>query len=198
MILKNSQFDHDESTLHTAIGIPSETRVRCKERIFFCAFANHLQIEELFEDPEDAPKNMRTASGDLERTLSIINDQTEYEYTLFSFINTHDLAKMAIAYHSFLTDSSNNKSDRLKVKMLAMAAEMKVAEQIKTNSLAEDHSVYSPNELIKRIPFVKKSHYNFDTYMNMIKSLKNSSGNDDDSISGSDFDIDSFLKDILE
>lgn len=197
MILKNNSFNHEEKTLHTAIGVSSEVRTRCKERIFFCAFANHLQIGELFEDSDDAPKNMTTASGDLERTLSMINDQTEYEYTLFSFINTHELAKMAIAYHDFVSDSSNSKSERMKVKMLAMAAEMKVAEQIKQNTLAEDDSIYSPNELLKRMPFVKKSHYNFDTYMNMIKSLKNSKDNDDFT-SGSDFDIDSFLKDILE
>lgn len=198
MIIKNSEFKHDENTLQAAIGIPAEVRNRCRERIFFCAFANHLQIQELFEDPDDAPKNMTTSSGDLERTLSIINNQEEYEYTLFSFINTHDLAKMAISYHKFITDNSTNKSERIKMKIIAMAAEVKMADELKSKNMDDDEeSIISPNELIKRIPLVKNSHYNFDTYFNMIKSMKNSS-KDDDFEAGSDFDIDSFLKDILD
>ena len=49
MILKNREFNHSKDHFHDAMNIPSYTRTRCRERIFFSAFSNALQRQELFE-----------------------------------------------------------------------------------------------------------------------------------------------------
>ena len=196
MKLKEMEFDHSAKTIHQAVSIPEHVRSRCKERIFFCSFANFLQKAELFEDPDDAPKSMTTCSGDLSRTLDMINDQLEYEYTLLSFINTHQLSKMALGYYQFMSDVSNSKENRLKAKLMAMAAEMKLAEEAKAEQM-ESELQYTPSNLVKRINLVKKSHYNFDTYCNMLNSIKTTEYFDEPS-EKPDFDIDDLLRSILE
>lgn len=196
MILKTTEFDHSAKTIHQALSLPENVRSICKERILFCSFANFLQKAELYEDPEDAPKSMTTCSGDLSRTLSMINDQTEYEYTLLSFINTHQMSKMALGYYQFMSDVSNSKENRLKAKLMAMAAEMKLAEEAKAEDM-ESELKYTPSNLVKRISFVKKSHYNFDTYYNMVNSIKIDDFTDE-SDDKPDFDIDDLLRTILE
>ena len=196
MKLKNLEFDHSAKTIHQAVSIPEQVRNRCKERIFFCSFANFLQKAELFEDPDDAPVSMTTCSGDLSRTLDMINDQLEYEYTLLSFINTHQLSKMALGYYQFMSDVSNSKENRLKAKLMAMAAEMKLAEEAKAEQM-ESELQYTPSNLVKRISLVKKSHYNFDTYCNMLNSIITTEYFDEPG-EKPDFDIDDLLKSILE
>lgn len=198
MILKTTEFDHDAKTIHSALNLPYNLIAKCRERILFSSFANFLQRIELFEDPDDAPKNMTTASGDLQRTLGMITDQSEYEYTLFCFVNTHQLSKVALSYYNFMSDLSNSKQDRLKAKLLAMAADIKLKEELKEDKddILNEGILLSPVNLVKRISLVKQSHYNFDTYCNLISKLDNSKDTDDFSTEPN-LDIDDLLKDFL-
>jgi hypothetical protein len=197
MILKNQEFDHEAKTVHKALNLTDGITKKCRERILFSSFANFLQREELYEDPDDAPKNMSTASGDLQRTLGMISDQTEYEYTLFCFVNTHQLSKMALSYYKFMSDISNSKQDRLKAKLLAMAADLKLREELKDEKeIGDEQFLLTPANLIKRITLVKQSHYNFDTYCNLISKFDNTKDIEEMS-TDPDLDIDDLLKDIL-
>jgi hypothetical protein len=73
MILKERDFDHNRDEFHEAMNIPGYIRTKCRERIFFAAFSNALQRAELFEDEDDAPKDMSTVTGDLQRCLKTIH-----------------------------------------------------------------------------------------------------------------------------
>ena len=79
MVLSTKELNHELDDFHGALGITDYTRTKCRERIFFTAMANALQRRELFEDEDDAPKHMRTVTGDLQRCLHLISDPLEYE-----------------------------------------------------------------------------------------------------------------------
>lgn len=191
MILKNREFDHSKDHFHDAMKIPSYIRTRCRERIFFSAFSNALQKQELFEDEDDAPKEMSTVTGDLQRTLSMITDELEYEYTLLTFYGHQKLAMEAFGRYKYLNSKDKSKEDKLKLSIINLIQELKDRDDEDEEREEDEIDNVTVNTAIKRISIVKDSHYNFETYLKQL-SQKLSSRPD------SDFNVDDFLKDIFD
>jgi hypothetical protein len=192
MILKERQFNHDKDAFHEAMNIPSYIRTKCRERIFFTSFSNALQRVELFEDEDDAPKDMSTVTGDLQRCLKMINDPLEYEYTLLTFYGHQRMAMEAYSRYKYLNSSSQSKEDKIKLSIINLMMDLKEKQEDEENNSKEDDEIdnITVNTTIKRISIVKSSLYNFDTYLKLV-SKKLSSRPD------SDFNVDDFLKDYL-
>lgn len=193
MILKEREFNHSKDNFHEAMGIPGYMRTKCRERIFFTSFSNALQRKELFEDEDDAPKDMSTVTGDLQRCLKMITDPLEYEYTLLTFYGHQRMAMEAYAKYKFLNSNTQSKEDKLKMSIINLIQELKEKhdEEEEGNSSEEDEvDNITVSTALKRITMVKESHYNFDTYLKML-TKKLSSRPD------SDFNVDDFLKDIF-
>lgn len=165
MVLANMQFNHEIENFHQAIGISDDMRTRARERILFTSFSNALQRAELYEDEEDAPKSLRTITGDLERCLSMVTDPLEYEYTLIMFHRTQIKAMETVAYYMHISDKSLSKEDQLKIKLFEVMEEMKGADDFEDEQLIDK---LTRSNMVKRIKFVKDSHHNFETYMNML------------------------------
>jgi hypothetical protein len=192
MILKERDFDHTKDEFHEAMNIPGYIRTKCRERIFFAAFSNALQRAELFEDEDDAPKDMSTVTGDLQRCLKMINDPLEYEYTLLTFYGHQRMAMEAYSRYKYLNSSSQSKEDKIKLSIINLMMDLKEKQEDEENNSKEDDEIdnITVNTTIKRISIVKSSLYNFDTYLKLV-SKKLSSRPD------SDFNVDDFLKDYL-
>jgi hypothetical protein len=192
MILKERDFDHNRDEFHEAMNIPGYIRTKCRERIFFAAFSNALQRAELFEDEDDAPKDMSTVTGDLQRCLKMINDPLEYEYTLLTFYGHQRMAMEAYSRYKYLNSSSQSKEDKIKLSIINLMMDLKEKQEDEENNSKEDDEIdnITVNTTIKRISIVKSSLYNFDTYLKLV-SKKLSSRPD------SDFNVDDFLKDYL-
>jgi len=192
MLLKERDFNHDKDEFHEAMNIPGYIRTKCRERIFFAAFSNALQRAELFEDEDDAPKDMSTVTGDLQRCLKMINDPLEYEYTLLTFYGHQRMAMEAYSKYKYLNSSSQSKEDKIKLSIINLMMDLKDRQEDEENNTKEDDEIdnITVNTTIKRISIVKSSLYNFDTYLKLI-TKKLSSRSD------SDFNVDDFLKDYL-
>lgn len=190
MILKDREFNHNKDSFHEAMNIPSYIRTKCRERIFFASFSNGLQRIELFEDVDDAPKDMSTVTGDLQRCLKMITDPLEYEYTLLTFYGHQKMAQEIFGRYKFLQESGNSKEDKLKMSILNLLEQLRNRDE---DDEEEDDDIDNLNSatLLKRIPIVKESLYNFETYLKLV-TKKLSSRPD------SDFNIDDFLKDIFD
>lgn len=193
MLLANREFNHETENFHESLGISDEIRVRCRERIFFNTFSNALQRHELFEDDDDAPKELRTVSGDLQRCLRTISDQLEYEYTLMIFNTTQRIAMESFAYYKHTLESHDNKEDRIKLKIMELVEEMRGSSNDEED---EDEPISRLNKktMVKRIKFVKQSHHNFDTYLNMLNRWAN--GNTQD-FTEKKPDIDDLLRNLF-
>jgi hypothetical protein len=190
MILKERDFNHNKDAFHEAMNIPSYMRTKCRERIFFASFSNALQREELFEDENDAPKDMSTVTGDLQRCLRMINDPLEYEYTLLTFYGHQRMAMEVYAKFKFLNSNSQSKEDKIKMSIINLIHELKSKDDEDDDKEEDEIDNINVTNAIKRVHYVKKSSYNFDTYLSMLtKNLSNHPNND--------FNVDDFLKDIF-
>ena len=192
MILKERDFNHTKDEFHEAMNIPSYIRTKCRERIFFAAFSNALQRSELFEDEDDAPKDMSTVTGDLQRCLKMINDPLEYEYTLLTFYGHQRMAMEAYGRYKYLNSTSQSKEDKIKLSIINLMMDLKDKQEDEENNTKDEDEIdnITVNTSIKRISFVKSSHYNFETYLKLV--TKNLSSRPD-----ADFNVDDFLKDYL-
>lgn len=203
MLLANRTFNHEKDSFHESLCIPNDMRTKCRERIFFTAISNALQKEELFEDPEDAPRELGTVSGDLQRCLRSITDQLEYEYTLMVFTSYQRMAKEIFAYYKHMQENHTSKEDKLK------AAIMDLVEELRAKHEADEDGENDGNEhneafidklnkkyMMKRISLVKNSHHSFPTYMNLLTRWASSQEEPNDSNQQKP-DIDDLLKKLF-
>lgn len=196
MILANTKFNHENDVFHQSIGISNEIRTKCRERIFFTTLSNAIQTEELFEDSDDAPRELRTVSGTLHRLLNSITDNLEYEYTLLIFNNYDRMAKQSYAYFKHMQENKQNTEEKLKSAILELVEEMHRKSSEDDDFDDDDLPIDQLNKksMLKRISLVKNSHHNFNTYMNLLNRWIN---NNDNQTSESKPDIDDILRNLF-
>jgi hypothetical protein len=208
MFLKSSVINHESSSLDEALNLSPNQLYRCRERIIFSTIANALQGRELYEDSEDCPREFQTVTGDLSRTLSLITDPLEYEFTLLTFTRLQDLTSDTIAKWLALNSSDVPKSTKSKLEFMMSLADLVIEHKIsssdddddsgddkKGNDNNHNHAI-TPGGLFKRIDLVKRSQYSWDAYYNLIKS-KNYYHSKVASGPGGDFDIDNMLNSLF-
>ena len=198
MSLKDRKFNHEEDDFHLAMGISEDTKVICKERIFFTSFSNSLQADELFDDREDAPKEFRTVTGDLERLIATITNPIEYEYTLLIFMMYQQMAKEVYSrYRNFNEDSVESREEKIKMQIIKSIIKLKeLKDREESGEESEENGSYeviSKESLTERIKLVKRSGYNFDKYLNLVKT----NGMIPKKLSRSDFDISDLLSGLF-
>lgn len=199
MILASKQFDHHCEHFHRAIGITDAMRTKVRERIFFTAISAALQRIEIFEDPNDAPKELSTVTGDFQRVLQAITDPLEYEYTLMVFNNYQRIAMEAFAMYKAMKDAGEDRETSIKLKIMELVEEIRAQhekdeEEEDTKADNEENRIdeIDRKTLFKRIGFIKKSNYNFDIYMNMLERWANGGSNP-----SKHNDIDDMLKNLF-
>lgn len=180
MSLKETVFNHHEDDFRKAIGVSKEVSILCRERIFFAHFAHSLQADELFPSRDEAPKEYKTVTGDLQVVLRMISDPMEYDYTLLNFMPYHRLAQEAYSRYHDIKDGDNNdddleelsKEERLKLELVKLVTKLHALKENRDDeeeeqSDDEDDGHYSITlkKIIKRIKLVKDSKYNFHKYM---------------------------------
>jgi len=185
MVLATNELNHELDSFHEALGVSENSRTKCRERVFFSTIANALQRNELFEDEDDAPKELRTVTGDLQRCLRLIKDPLEYEYTLLIFSSAQRTASQSVGMYQALKEKRVDKEDFLKIKLFDLLEKLHNKEDKEDEDDLIDQ--IDRKSMIKRCEFVSNSHYNFDTYMNMLNRWCKST----------DLDIDDLLKNIL-
>lgn len=173
-------FNHETESFTEGIGISPETSFKAREKIIFNCINNCIQRDLLYgEDTNDeAPKEMKTITGDLERLVEMIDDELELYAVLIYFKNLESGCIHAYGKYKFLKDAAASKEDSLKVKLLNLLQELHSA----SSDSDDEPSLENVNEktMFKRIEFIKRSHSNFNTYMNMLKRWANGENMDVD------------------
>lgn len=160
MIEKLLKFKHDSNKIPTALGLSEEIDNKCREIIHFSTFTNYFIKEDFFnEDDNQAPKNLTTVTGILEKALSLCKTEEEKIYTIFIFKDLHEHCSKAICAYQVYNDEPNEK-ERKKMKMMMELAELKAMVDDET-----DRSNYvTPKDMFKKIAAAKDNMYNFDKY----------------------------------
>jgi hypothetical protein len=194
-MLQNHIFNHEGETINIALGVSREMMIRCRERIFFCHFANSLQSIELFSSRDEAPKEFTTVSGDLQRVLNMVHDPLEYELTLLYFNMYHRMANGVFAQWQMENNGDDNSEEQMKIQLLKLLHKLKDLSdkaKEKTDDDQDDDDVngkLSEESMVKRVDFVKKSKYNFSKYMELVGFPLSNDSN---------FDVDGLIKGLFE
>lgn len=158
----NHQMSHDSDKFHESLNVGEETRLLCRERIFFVSFS-HVLWRKVFEDT--APKEFGTMSGDLQRTLRMISDPLEYEFTLLIFMHYQEMCQDATGYYNFLQQSEQDAELKAKVEILKMLQKIKADEEYSSEPLIDQ---LNRDTLAKRIDMVQQSNHSFADYLNIL------------------------------
>lgn len=198
MSFKDRNFNHDEDNFHLALGVSDETKNICRERIFFAIFSNSLQADELFDDVDDVPKEFRTVTGDLQRLLSMITNPVEYEYTLLTFMMYQRMAKEVYSvYRNTNVENAESREERIKMEIIRSIMKLKELKDREESGLEADEDdveVFTKESIMQRIGLVKKSGYNFDKYLLLVRNDNNTTSSKQ---KGSDFDINDLLSGLF-
>jgi hypothetical protein len=167
MIKELLKFHHDSDNVPVAMGFTEEMDSKCREIIHFSAFTNYFIKKDFFNEEEDAPTNLMTITGILEKALNICQTEEEKVYTLFVFRNVHKHCSQAIGAWEAYYDEADEKQ-RKKMKMLIELVELK--------ALTEDEdreTLVTPKDMFKKITAAKDNMYNFDKYYSVVNESKN-------------------------
>jgi hypothetical protein len=194
MILQNQKFNHHEETIHGAMNISRETMITCRERIFFCHFANSLQSIELFPSRDEAPRELTTVSGDLQRVLNMTHDALEYEVTLLNFNMYQKMASSAFAQWQMENDKDSEHA--IKIQVLKLLHKLKETSERSKEGDDDDieddvNDKLTEESVVERIELVKKSKYNFSKYMQLVGFPLHAN-------SESSFDVDGLLNGLFD
>ena len=158
------KFQHNAEKLYDAFGMSEAFDKKCREIIHFAAISNHLIAEELFDDRADAPRSLTTLTGDLEKAISLCQNQDEVNYVLFNFNQFHDMAMDTLAKHKLLSELDGIKKEKLNVLLKMM--EIKLKEEAEDSSL----QMISPMDMMNKVDLIKQSKHDFEKYLSLLSS----------------------------
>lgn len=182
MYLKNNSYKHEESTFIKALGIKSLMATMAREKIFFASITNALQAYSLYGiDLENAPHMLKTATGDLEKCVKLLNNEEEYTYTLLNFHNYHKLSTSMIKIYIKGESNELTGEEKIMYEMLKLASKISFNVNKSNDDLNDDVddiiedsnskkliNQLDPIKFFKRIEFVKESKYNFNDYIKLL------------------------------
>jgi hypothetical protein len=162
MLEKILNFKHDSDDLPTALGFSEEIDNKCREIIHFAAFTNYFIKNDFFDDQE-APSNLTTLTGILEKALNICKTEEEKIYTLFVFRSIHKNCSQALGAYEAFEEEKDEKAKK-KMQMLMELVELKALSDDE-----EDRSNFiTPKDMFKKINAAKNNMYNFDKYYSVV------------------------------
>lgn len=84
--MEKIKFNHDCEKLHQSMGIDEDRKYELEVAVLYNMLLNALMLDKLFDNPDDAPTNMRTKSGMLEKILDYAMDDAELVYLGMEYV----------------------------------------------------------------------------------------------------------------
>lgn len=164
MLKEEIKFKHNSDSLPTAMGFSESIDNRCREIIHFAAFSNYFIKEDFFDEEEEAPDNLTTVTGVLEKALGLCTTKEEEMYTLFCFKTIHKMSGQALGAYMSLQEA--DEKERKKMQMLIELSELKA----NFDEDEERSNLLTAKDMFKRIDLAKDNLYNFDNYYNAVSN----------------------------
>lgn len=89
-MVKYTDMNHDAEEIFQVFNLTEEEGHRVKYAIAFESFKGCMMTDELYPEPEDAPRTLTTKSGCLERCYQHIDTVAQKELLLFCFLEYHE------------------------------------------------------------------------------------------------------------
>jgi hypothetical protein len=171
MELAKLTVDHHIDNIQKALGVPHDLVISSREKVIFTTISNALFVEEMYEKSSDAPKSLTTITGDLQKCITMMENELEYEIMLLMFMHYHEAAIAAFRhYNSFESeeDPELKKKYELFKKLMEVKKLMSDDDEDKEEN---DPFALTKFNMIERVKFVKSSNYNFQKYMEQVANM---------------------------
>lgn len=171
MELAKLTVDHHVENIQKALGVPHDIVISSREKVIFTTISNALFVEEMYSDSSEAPKSLTTVTGDLQKCITMMDNELEYETMLLMFMHYHDAAISAFRhYNSF--ESGEDAELKKKYELIKKLMEVKkLMSDDDDDKEEEDPFGLNKFNMIERVKFVKSSNYNFEKYMEQVTNM---------------------------
>lgn len=148
-------MDHEQATLYAAMGLDFYERNIVSNTILFETVSNHLLVNELFDDPKEAPIGMCSMTGILERSLERLEDDTKKFFLTLSFGEIYMAARSAINHNK-----GNTKMGDYQEKIYKQVVKSHGDPYAKIVKTIKDCSFDYDKFMIKTLPIEKRNDIN--------------------------------------
>ena len=148
-------FNHSAKTLSESIGLSTEDLLYVKLLIIFNSMNSKLLIDKLFDKEEDAPEDMKTTSGNIEKLLPLMKNDA---MTLFTLMHYEAISNEILVGYDILKHPD-------KMKEIISVEEDSVEKSFK--ELALQLRLAPIKSIIKHI---NDSHGDFNKFYDVVKS----------------------------
>lgn len=148
-------FNHSAKTLSESIGLSTEDLLYVKLLIIFNSMNSKLLIDKLFDKEEDAPEDMKTTSGNIEKLLPLMKNDA---MTLFTLIHYEAISNEILVGYDILKHPD-------KMKEIISVEEDSVEKSFKELTL---QLRLAPIKSI--IKHINDSHGDFNKFYDVVKS----------------------------
>lgn len=173
MVLKNTPFTYTNKYFFSSVCSDGKVFSNARERIIFHTFVNAHMCVDMYEDPDNAPDEIRTHSGDLKSAISNVQDPLEYEMILLTFVRFHEKALQAFKLWRMSKDTSEEFSSK-KLKVMLLLDMIKMADKKEKEDDGKNYFDVPVNhvgitEMIQRIDYCIESKYNYEKYLELLR-----------------------------
>lgn len=83
--MKRIKFNHEGKTLAESMGIDEERKHELEATVIYNMLIVEIMARKLFDNPKDAPRNLTTKSGVLEKILDYADTEAEAIYLTYEY-----------------------------------------------------------------------------------------------------------------
>lgn len=86
--MKPIVFNHNATKISDSLGISEDRKLEIEAYVMYAILSTEIICRKLYgEDRNQAPSNMRSKSGVLEKVLDYAQDETELVYMTYEYVN---------------------------------------------------------------------------------------------------------------
>lgn len=161
--MNDIKLNHDAEKVTDMFNLTSEDGTRIRNIITFETIKSNVLVDELYEDEDAAPRNIKTKSGCIERCLNHFDKSEEKAMFFMLFLRLHEGINMAYSVHKnmdrhierFLSEENIN-SDSLEGTLKKL-----IVQKIR-DDISSKFSVFD-----KIIECMKQANYNYELFENI-------------------------------
>lgn len=138
------KFNHTSGNIHRSLNITDERCDQLDALVMYNIINQGMMIRQLFDSPDDAPANMRTKTGVLERCFESANNEAERIYLVWEYakidirIDNDQKLQAIMSGMAMLYEAVNGDEDRFIEKFISFKNKAKDAMRDQDTSSDDD------------------------------------------------------------
>ena len=138
------KFDHSAGNVQAALSIPDHRSDVLDAKVLFNIINQAVMVNKLFDDPDDAPSNLRTKTGVIEKILDEAKTDNERVYLVWEYsrldlrMDTDKKLQHVLAGMTMLYKAVDGDEDKFVEKFISYKNEAKAHKSRQDNDEDDD------------------------------------------------------------